>query len=64
MENFKYAAKRALATLVFACTGVLVGAPTLDLAVWKGALAAAIGAAINLAYRWSEAVLNSRTPAP
>ena len=64
MENFSYAAKRALATLVFACTGVLVGAPAFDINVWKGAAAAAIGAAINLAYRWSEAVLNSRTPAP
>lgn len=48
--------KLAVATFVFATTGVLVGGPVLSLSdpVWKLAGATGIGALINLAYRASE----------
>lgn len=62
MEKFIPALKRAAATFVFATTGVLVGNPifNIDAAVWKVAAATGIGALINLAYRWSEAVVNGK----
>lgn len=62
MDKFLPALQKAVATFVFATTGVLVGSPIfhMDVAVWKTAAATGLGALINLAYRWSEAVLNNR----
>jgi hypothetical protein len=62
MEKFKPALKKAVATFVFATTGTLIGNPVfnLNVAVWKVAAATGLGALINLAYRWSEAVINGR----
>lgn len=51
--------KKAVATLVFATTGALVGAPLFDMAVWKGAAAAGIGAVVNFVYRFAEEYLTS-----
>lgn len=49
--------KRAVATFVFATTGILVGGALGDLAVWSTALWVGIGAVINFIYRWTEAWL-------
>jgi len=59
MTKFAKAARKAVATFIFATTGVLVGAPILDIdaATWKLAAGVGIGALINLAYRWSESEL-------
>ena len=51
--------KKAIATLIFATTGALVGAPILDMAIWKGAAAAGIGALINFIYRYAEQYLSA-----
>lgn len=51
--------KKALATLIFATTGALVGAPLFDMAVWKGAAAAGIGAVVNYIYRAAEEYLSN-----
>lgn len=62
MEKFVSALKRAVATFIFATTGVLVSNPifNIDAAVWKVAAATGLGALINLAYRWSEAIVNGQ----
>jgi len=54
--------KKALATFIFATTGVLIGSPAvgLDADAWKLAIGTGIGALINFAYRWSEAYLKHR----
>jgi hypothetical protein len=53
--------RRALATFVFATTGVLIGQPVFDLDVdtWKLVASTGIGSLINLAYRWAEATLKT-----
>lgn len=60
MEKFKVALHKAVATFVFATTGALIGNPVfnLNVAIWKVAATTGLGALINLAYRWSEAVIN------
>lgn len=62
MDKFLLALRKALATFVFATTGVLVGTPifNIDVTLWKVAASTGLGALINLAYRWSESVLNGR----
>lgn len=49
--------KRALATFVFAFTGVLVGGALGTIPVWESALWAGAGALINFVYRAAESYL-------
>jgi hypothetical protein len=49
--------KRALATFVFAFTGVLVGGALGTIPVWESALWAGAGALINFVYRAAEKYL-------
>jgi hypothetical protein len=59
MSRFVAAARKAVATFIFAAGGVLVGEPLLDydIAAWKVAASVGLGALVNLVYRWSEATL-------
>lgn len=54
---YKSAAKKAIATFVFASTGILLGGALGGLEVWKTALWAGVGALINFAYRASEQLI-------
>jgi len=49
--------KRAVATFVFAVTGVLVGGALGTVPVWESALWAGVGAIINFVYRAAEEYL-------
>ncbi len=62
MTQFLPAARKALATFLFASLGVLVGFNVMevDVSTVEVALGTGIGAVINLVYRWSEAVLAER----
>ena len=62
--GFERAARRSIATFVFAVTGQLLGAPLLDLDVarWKLDLAAGLGSLLNLAYRWAEPIVSADNP--
>lgn len=51
--------KKAVATFVFASTGILVGGAVGDLEVWKTALWVGVGALINFLYRSAESYLAS-----
>ncbi len=55
------AAKKALATFVFATCGALIGAPVFDMDVeaWKLVASTGIGSLINFAYRWAESTLKA-----
>lgn len=63
-SGFQRAARRALATFVFATTGQLIGLPLLDMdvAAWKPVAAAGLGALVNLAYRWAEPIVRADNP--
>lgn len=56
------AARKALATFLFASLGCIVGFDVLavDVATWKVAASTGLGALVNLIYRWSEAVIRER----
>lgn len=58
--KFFHAARRAVATFVFASSGMLAGKEVfaMQAATWKLVASAGIGALINLAYRWSEAAIS------
>jgi uncharacterized oligopeptide transporter (OPT) family protein len=58
MMKYQAAAKKALATFVFASTGILVGGALGGVEVWKTALWAGVGALINFLYRASEQFVN------
>ena len=58
MTKYQAAAKKALATFVFASTGILMGGALGGLEVWKTALWAGVGALINFLYRASEQFVN------
>ena len=62
MSKFLGSLRRAFATFLFATTGCLVGFPIMDadVATWKIAVGTGVGSLVNLAYRWSEAVVNER----
>lgn len=62
MIKFTPALKKAVATFIFATTGVLVGTPifNIDVSLWKLAAGTGLGALLNLAYRWSESVINGK----
>ena len=62
--GFQRAARRALATFVFATGGQLIGLSVLDMdvAAWKPVVSAGIGSLINLAYRWAEAEVKDAAP--
>ena len=57
--KYSEALKRALATFVFAFTGVLVGGALGTVPVWESALWAGLGAVLNFVYRAAEAYLNT-----
>jgi len=59
VTKFARAARKAVATFVFATGGVLIGNSvfSIDAATWKLAAGTGLGALINLAYRWSEAAV-------
>ena len=54
---YKVAAKKAIATFVFASTGILLGSALGGIAVWETAFWAGIGALINFLYRASEQLI-------
>lgn len=60
MSNLAESGKKALATFIFATTGVLVTAPVLGTDTWKVAIGTGLGALINWAYRWSETYLKHK----
>lgn len=51
------AARKAVATFLFAGLGVTIGDPVLnmDVEVWKLVVATGAGSILNLVYRWAEA---------
>ena len=55
--NYNDAFKRAVATFVFAVTGVLVGGALGTVPVWESALWAGVGALVNFVYRAAESYL-------
>ena len=55
--KYSDAAKRAVATFVFAFTGVVVGGALGTVPVWESALWAGVGALINFVYRAAESYL-------
>lgn len=59
MIKYQAPAKKALATFVFASTGILLGGALGGVEVWKTALWAGIGALINFLYRASEEFINN-----
>jgi hypothetical protein len=61
MQNWVNSAKKAVATFVFASTGVLVGGALADIEVWETAAWIGLGALINFAYRWSEETLKANS---
>lgn len=60
--KFIAAARKAVATFLFASLGLLIGAPLLDIdtETWKLALSTGLGALINLIYRWAEKAQSTR----
>jgi hypothetical protein len=62
MSRFKTAARKAVATFLFATLGVVAGFNVMDVdvATWQVALGTGLGAVLNLVYRWSEAVVRER----
>jgi hypothetical protein len=62
MTKFLPAARKAIATFLFATLGVLIGfnIADVDVATLEVALGTGLGAIINLVYRWSEAVVHER----
>ena len=59
MTKFARAARKAVATFLFASTGVVVGSSVFDVGwpLWQQALSVGVGALLNLVYRWSESVV-------
>ena len=64
MTELMRAARRAVATFIFATAGTVstLSIFDADVATWKILVGTGVGALANLAYRWSEAVL--KEPAP
>lgn len=62
MSKFAVAARKALATFLFATLGALSSFAIMDLdvAAWQTALGTGVGALLNLVYRWSESVVQER----
>lgn len=62
MSKMQAAARKALATFLFASLGCIVGFSVfeVDVALWQTAAGTGIGAVLNLVYRWSEAVVGER----
>ena len=57
--KYSESAKKAVATFVFASSGILVGGAVGGLEIWKTALWTGVGALINFVYRASEQYINS-----
>lgn len=55
--NYINAFKRAIATFLFASTGILIGGALGDVDVWSTAGWVGLGAVINYVYRASQAYL-------
>ena len=56
--KYQAAAKKALATFIFASSGILAGGALGGLEVWKTALWTGVGALVNFLYRASEEFIN------
>ena len=56
--KYQASAKKAVATFVFASTGILMGGALGGIEVWRTALWAGVGALINFFYRASEQFVN------
>ena len=56
MPKFLTAARKAVATFLFAGLGVVLGVPVLDIEAdtWKLVVSVGAGAVLNLVYRWAE----------
>jgi uncharacterized oligopeptide transporter (OPT) family protein len=52
--KYQAAAKKALATFIFASSGILMGGALGDLKVWETAFWMGVGALVNFFYRASE----------
>jgi hypothetical protein len=59
MDKWMISLKKAVATFVFASTGILIGGALGDVDVWETAGWVGVGALINFAYRWSESTLRA-----
>ena len=57
--KYQDSAKKAVATFIFASTGILVGGAIGGLEIWKTALWTGVGALINFVYRASEEYINN-----
>jgi uncharacterized oligopeptide transporter (OPT) family protein len=57
--KYQDSAKKAVATFIFASTGILVGGAVGGLDIWKTALWTGVGALINFVYRASEEYINN-----
>ena len=57
--KYSESARKAVATFIFASTGILVGGAVGGLEIWKTALWTGVGALINFVYRASEEYINS-----
>lgn len=57
--KYSESVKKAVATFVFASSGILVGGAVGGLEIWKTALWTGVGALINFVYRASEQYINS-----
>ena len=57
--KYRDSAKKAVATFIFASTGILVGGAVGGLDIWKTALWTGVGALINFVYRASEEYINN-----
>lgn len=55
--NYIKSLKKAVATFVFAGSGILVGGAVGDIKVWNTAFWVAVGAVVNFIYRASEEYL-------
>lgn len=56
--KYQAAVKKALATFIFASSGILIGGALGGLEVWKTALWTGVGALVNFLYRASEEFIN------
>ena len=57
--KYQDSAKKAVATFIFASTGILVGGAVGGLDIWKTALWTGVGALINFVYSASEEYINN-----
>jgi len=64
MTKLTRALRRAVATFIFATAGTVstLSIFDTDVATWKIVLGTGVGATLNLAFRWAEAVIKEPEP--